>query len=57
LPPGPSAGKEAEKLRTWLLRQVDERRSTRTRASVNPLLDRYLKVVELESSTRMTYEP
>ena len=41
VPPGPSAGKEAEKVRTRLLRQVDERRSPRTRATVSQLLDRY----------------
>ena len=29
VPPGLSAGKEAEKVRTRLLRQVDERRSPR----------------------------
>src|SRR5919199_2940000 len=56
VPPGPSAGKEAERVRTRLLRQVDERRSPRTRATVNQLLDRYLDVVELERSTRGTYE-
>ena len=56
VPPGPNAGKEAEKVRTRLLRQVDERRTPRTRATVNQLLDRYLDVVELERSTRRTYE-
>jgi hypothetical protein len=39
-----------------LLRQVDERRSPRTRATVNQLLDRYLEVVDLEKSTRRTYQ-
>src|SRR5205085_10548623 len=56
VPPGTSAGKEAERVRTRLLRQVDERRSPRTRATVNQLLDRYLEVVELERSTRRTYQ-
>jgi hypothetical protein len=56
VPAGPSAGKEAEKVRTRLLRQVDERRSPRTRATLNQLLDRHLDVVDLEQSTRRTYQ-
>src|SRR3954451_4854739 len=56
VPAGPSAAKEAEKVRTRLLSQVDERRSPRTRATLDQLLDRYLEVVELERSTRRTYE-
>src|SRR4051794_10447344 len=56
VPAGPSAAKEAEKVRTRLLSQVDERRSPRTRATLDQLLDRYLEVVKLERSTRRTYE-
>ncbi len=33
---------EAERVRTRLLAQVDERRNPRTKATVNQLLDRYL---------------
>src|SRR4051812_27255289 len=56
VPPGPGADKEAERARTRLLSQVDERRNPRTRATLSQVLDRYLEVVELERSTRRTYE-
>lgn len=55
VPPGPKAASEAEKVRTRLLSQVDERRNPRTKATLNQLLDRYLELVELEDSTRRTY--
>jgi integrase len=55
VPAGPGAAKEAEKVRTRLLTQVDERRNPRTKATLDQLLDRYLEVVELERSTRNTY--
>jgi integrase len=40
VPAGPKAAKEAERVRTRLLNQVDENRSPRTRATVNQLMDR-----------------
>jgi hypothetical protein len=40
VPPGPKASDEAEKVRTWLLRQVDLKRNPRTRATVDQLLDK-----------------
>jgi integrase len=40
IPAGPTARKQAEKARTRLLAQVDERRNSRTRATVNQLMDR-----------------
>jgi len=52
---GPAATKEAEKARTRLLNQVDERRNPKTRATVNQLLDRWLSVAELEPTTRSGY--
>jgi integrase len=52
---GPTAQREAEKARTRLLAQVDERRNPRTRASVNQLLDRWLEVLDVEASTRQGY--
>src|SRR4051794_7862285 len=55
VPPGPRAAAEAEKARTRLLNQVDERRNPRTKATVNQLLDRYLDVLDLEESTRKAY--
>lgn len=54
--PGPNAYSEAEKARTWLLAQVDDRRNPRTRATLDQLLDRWLEVVELEATTRMGYQ-
>jgi len=56
IPAGPKAAKEAERVRTRLLNQVDERRAPRTRATVNQLMDRYLNVVDIEETTRITYE-
>ena len=52
VPAGPSAARDAERVRTRLLNQVDERRNPRTKATVNQLLDRWLEVVELETTTR-----
>ena len=52
VPAGPSAARGAERVRTRLLNQVDERRNPRTKATVNQLLDRWLEVVELETTTR-----
>ena len=52
---GPTAEREAEKVRTRLLSQVDERRNPRTRATLNQLLDRWLDVAELEATTRLNY--
>ena len=47
VPAGPSAGRDAEVVRTRLLNQVDERRNHRTMATVNQLLDRWLEVAEM----------
>ena len=44
VPAGPTAATDAERARTRLQSQVDERRSPRTKATVNQLLDRYLRV-------------
>jgi integrase len=38
---GPSAARDAERVRTRLLNQVDERRNPRTKATMNQLLDRW----------------
>jgi hypothetical protein len=56
VPAGPSAAREAERVRTRLLNQVDERRNPRTKATLNQLLDRWLEVVELETTTRNSME-
>lgn len=53
--PGPRAAREAEKVRTRLLAQVDERRHPRTNASVKQLLERHLAEADIEESTRDAY--
>lgn len=47
--------KAAEKVQTKLLNQVDERRSPKTEATVNELLDRWLDVIDVERKTRVGY--
>jgi integrase len=47
--------REAQKVLTRLLNQVDEQRSPRTEATVNELLDRWLDVVDVERKTRVNY--
>jgi integrase/DNA-binding transcriptional regulator YhcF (GntR family) len=55
VPAGPRAGREAEKVRTRLLAQVDERRQPRTNATVEQLLSRHLSDADLEANTLSTY--
>lgn len=47
--------REAEKLRTRLLAHVDEQRSASTRATLGYVLDAWLRVHEVEESTRENY--
>jgi integrase len=56
VPPGPTAAKEAEQVRTRLLNEVDEKRNPRTRATVGQLIDKWLKVLKVEPTTRQGYE-
>ncbi|NLT54989.1 MAG: tyrosine-type recombinase/integrase [Actinomycetales bacterium] len=56
VPAGPGAAREAEKVRTRLLNQVDEQRNPRTKATVNQLMDRYLEVLDVEETTRDSYQ-
>lgn len=56
VPAGPKAAREAEKVRTRLLAEVDEKRNPRTRATVGQLMDRYFEVLDVESTTRSTYD-
>ena len=53
--PGPTAQRDAEKMRTRFLAQVDEKRNPLTRATMNQLLDRWLDVLDVEVSTRQGY--
>ena len=55
IPAGPKAWDEAEKARTKLLNQVDERRNPKTRATVNQLLDRYFELLKVEDRTLEDY--
>ena len=55
MPAGPRAGQEAEPIRTRLLSQFDERGSPRTRATLGQLLDKWLKVLDVDPSTRRGY--
>jgi integrase len=56
VPAGPKAEAQAEKVRTRLLSEVDDKRSSRTNATVDQLLDRYLDVLKVEDTTRTGYE-
>jgi integrase len=65
IPAGPKAEREAQKSLTRLLNQLDEKRllnqldekrNPRTRATVDQLMDRYFQVLQVESTTRVTYE-
>src|SRR4051812_17638806 len=56
VPAGPRAGQEAERVRSRLQNQVDERRNPRTRATVDQLLHKWLQVLDVGPSTRRTYE-
>src|SRR3954463_9521624 len=56
VPAGPRAAAEAEKVRTRLLHEVNERRNPKTRATVNQLLDRCLETLDVEPTTRTRYE-
>jgi integrase len=56
VPAGPQARRTAEKVRTRLLKQVDDRQAPRTNATVSQLLDRYLEMLDVEPTTRDRYE-
>lgn len=53
IPAGPAA--EAERVLRRLVTEVDERRSPRTTATVDQLLDRHFELLELELNTLATY--
>lgn len=56
VPAGPKATQQAEKVRTRLQNQVDEKRNPKTRATVGELIDRYMSVHAGEESTRDGYQ-
>jgi hypothetical protein len=49
------SSQEAEKLRTKFLGQVDEKKASRTRASLGALLEEWLPGAELGATTRDNY--
>ncbi|MEU4739746.1 tyrosine-type recombinase/integrase [Actinosynnema sp. NPDC023658] len=51
----PDYRKEAERTRTRLLNQVDERRAPRTTATINMLMDRYEEHLKVDRSTEIGY--
>lgn len=55
IPAGRNADREAEKVRTRFLNEVDEKRNPRTRATLNHLLDKWLDVADIEPTPRMGY--
>ncbi|MGZ3140943.1 tyrosine-type recombinase/integrase [Lentzea chajnantorensis] len=56
IPAGPKAAKEAEKERTRIVNQIDEQRNPKTKATVNQLMDRYLELLDVDDTTRISYE-
>jgi hypothetical protein len=56
VPAGPHAAKQAERVRTRLQAEVDERRNPRTSATVRQLMARYVDVLTIEDTTRVGYE-
>src|SRR5689334_12636860 len=52
----PELVKEAERVRTRFLNQVDEQRGPRTNATVDKLMDDYLEKINVDKSTRLGYE-
>ena len=56
VPAGPKAADNAERARTRLLSEVDEKRNARTNATVAQMLDRYMSVLTIEDTTRVGYE-
>ncbi len=56
IPAGPDAHAEAEKALRRLLVQVDEKRNPRTTATVAQLLEQHFALLEVERTTKSTYE-
>jgi integrase len=56
VPAGPRAARQVDKVRTRLIHQIDEGKQSRTGATVDQLLDRYLEVLEVDQTTQARYE-
>lgn len=55
VPAGPSAAKEAERARTKFLNLVDERRSPRSKGTLNDLMDKHLDQLDVDTQTKRGY--
>lgn len=55
IPPGPNQEREARAARTRLANQVDERRGSRTNATVGQLIEKHLEMVKLAPKTMRGY--
>jgi integrase len=55
VPVGPRQDAEAEKARTRLLNQVDEKRNPKTRATVDQLMVKYFNVLDVDMLTKRNY--
>ncbi|WP_202867166.1 GntR family transcriptional regulator [Kribbella pittospori] len=55
VPPGPHQEKDAEKVRTRLLSQVDEKRNPKTRATVDQMMTKYFSVLDADPQTIRGY--
>jgi integrase/DNA-binding transcriptional regulator YhcF (GntR family) len=47
--------KEAERVRTRMLNEVDEKRNARTKATVDVLMTRYLDIIDVDETTKNKY--
>lgn len=56
IPAGKTAENEAKRACTRLQSEVDERRNPRTKATVHQLMERYLGMLQVEDTTRASYE-
>lgn len=56
VPAGPKAHKEAERVLRRLASEIDEDHSPKTSATVGQLLDEHFALLEVERTTRATYE-
>ncbi|MFP5023464.1 tyrosine-type recombinase/integrase [Pseudonocardia phyllosphaerae] len=55
VPAGPTAAREARKVQRRITHQIDERRTPRTSATLDQLLDRYLATIDVAATTHRAY--
>lgn len=54
--PGPTAARDAECAKVCMFNEVDEQRTSHTGATVDALVDDYLERLNIDTTTRMSYE-